>query len=192
MEGGREQLSWFARNGGTAARGRKLRMAVAGERSRQADLRSDMPHRAAEGLASCKVAEEQAGPDIETQYRWYRWRRTADTCAGARVCRCVGGITLMNARSVSSPMTVRAGGRENGKTRCSTLLPSWHHCYGLVSGSPKVAKGASAISTVLHHLDAMVRWVALACQICRSGGVIVPAAASEWHQAASRSSEVAG
>lgn len=48
------------------------------------------------------------------------------------------------------------------------------------------------MSTVLHHLDAMVRSVALACQIRRSGGVIVPAAASEWRQAASRSSEAAG
>ncbi|PIO43188.1 hypothetical protein B5P45_19045 [Phyllobacterium zundukense] len=34
MEGGRVQLSCFARNGGAADRGRKLPMAVAGGRSR--------------------------------------------------------------------------------------------------------------------------------------------------------------
>ncbi|TGR94428.1 hypothetical protein EN834_34265 [bacterium M00.F.Ca.ET.191.01.1.1] len=38
-----------------------------------AAFRSDMPHRAAEGLACCEGRKERAGPRIGIRHLWPRW-----------------------------------------------------------------------------------------------------------------------
>lgn len=68
-------------------------------------FRSDMPHRAAEGLAGCKGLKERAGSRVGIWHRWYRWRKSMapQPVSG---CAVAGRGPLDEARLAPSPTTV--------------------------------------------------------------------------------------